>query len=324
MRTLLIGATLLAGACALGLGAADGQAAQRQKAAGKTAQPQERDQADSKHQEDETAIRASVAAFRKAYNARDAKAVAALFGPEAQIVNEEGNTVQGRDEIEKAFAGIFEETPQTQIEVSIESIRFVGTALAVETGSTKVTPAPGEAPESNRYTVVHVKARDGQWVMGLARDLPDEEATGEEALKSLAWLVGDWIDESPDSLVETSYRWTNNRRFILGQFNVRIAGRPAMSGTQRIGWDPLAKQLHSWVFDSEGGFGEGLWTRQGNQWIVKMTGVTRDGRSGSATNVLTHVSQDRAIYQSRDRVVGGESAPDIGALPIVRKPPKPL
>ena len=32
-----------------------------------------------------------------------------------------------------------------------------------------------------------------------------------------------------------------------------------MTVTQRIGWDPAAKQIRSWEFDSEGGFGEGTW-----------------------------------------------------------------
>ena len=60
----------------------------------------------------------------------------------------------------------------------------------------------------------------------------------------------------------TSYRWTDNHRFILGQFTVQIGGKPAMTGSQRIGWDPLKKTIRSWVFDSEGGFAEGLWSRE--------------------------------------------------------------
>ena len=51
-----------------------------------------------------------------------------------------------------------------------------------------------------------------------------------------------------------------------------------MTVTQRIGWDPLTKQIKSWVFDSEGGYGDGLWTRKGNQWVIKSTGVLPDGR----------------------------------------------
>lgn len=58
----------------------------------------------------EAAIRASVGQFVKAYNAHDAKAVSELFLPEAQIVNEADNTIQGRADIEALFAGVFEES----------------------------------------------------------------------------------------------------------------------------------------------------------------------------------------------------------------------
>ena len=59
--------------------------------------------------DDEAAIRASVAAFEKAYNNHDAKAIAALFAPEAQMIDEDGKTVQGREAIEQVFTGVFAE-----------------------------------------------------------------------------------------------------------------------------------------------------------------------------------------------------------------------
>ena len=124
-------------------------------------------------------------------------------------------------------------------------------------------------------------------------------------------------------LVITSYQWSDNRRFILSEFKVQIGGRPAMTGTQRIGWDPHARQLRSWTFDSEGGFAEGVWSRNGKQWIVKSTGVTRDGKTASATNVRTRVTKDRMTWQSRDRVIGGEVMPNVEELPIVRRTPQP-
>ena len=72
-----------------------------------------------------------------------------------------------------------------------------------------------------------------------------------------------------------------------------------MTGTQRIGWDPVTRNIRSWVFDSEGGFGEGVWTREGNKWIVKKTGVTGDGKIASATNIISQVSKHRMTWESR-------------------------
>jgi uncharacterized protein (TIGR02246 family) len=270
----------------------------------------------------EKAIRGVAAAFVKAYNAGDAKALAALFTPNAEIVDEDGNAHQGRDAIEEVFAGIFKESPAGRIEISIGSIRFVSPTAAIEDGTSEVTRGPDQPAQRSRYTAVHVKQL-GTWERASARDLSDETASAEEQLKPLDWLVGDWVDESPEALVVTSYRWTDNRCFLLGEFTVKLEGRPAMTGSQRIGWDPLARTIRSWVFDSEGGFGEGVWTRDGQGWSVKMTGVTREGKPGSSTNVTTRVSKDRMSWESRDRVVGGEAQPDVGPIPIVRKPPKP-
>jgi uncharacterized protein (TIGR02246 family) len=271
----------------------------------------------------EAPIRANVAAFEKAFNIHDAKAVAMLFSPEAQIIDEGGNTVQGRKEIEQVFAGIFADEPKSKIQIKIESIRYIGTALAVETGSTKTTHGEGETAESSRYTVVHVKARDGKWLMALARDTEGDQATSPEQLTQLEWLIGDWINESPESLVKTSFRWADNKNFILGEFTVQIAGRPAMSGTQRIGWDPVAKKVRSWVFDSQGGFSEGSWTRVADQWIAKSNGVTHDGKFASLTNVYSRINRDRFAIASHDRVVGDEMLPDVDKIMVVRVPPKP-
>jgi uncharacterized protein (TIGR02246 family) len=102
----------------------------------------------------EAAIRAHVNAFVKAYNAEDAKGIANLFASDAQMLDEDENTTQGRQAIERAFAAIFARSPQSRIEVDVASIRFIGSALAIETGSTKVTSKPGEVPDVSRYTVV--------------------------------------------------------------------------------------------------------------------------------------------------------------------------
>jgi hypothetical protein len=136
-------------------------------------------------------------------------------------------------------------------------------------------------------------------------------------------MVGEWVNENSDSVVHTTCAWTDNKCFLLREFTVKLAGHPALTGSQRIGWDPLRKQIRSWVFDSEGGFAEGLWSRQGNQWYVKISGVLRDGRTLSATQVITLLNKDSSTWTSVDRTIGGEVVPDIDSFTLVRKPPQP-
>jgi uncharacterized protein (TIGR02246 family) len=271
---------------------------------------------------DEEAIRANVAAFVKAYNSHDAKAIAALFTPDAQIVDKEGDASEGREAIQKVFAGLFSEHPQKRIDVTVESIRFIGPDLAMEEGSTKETSAPGETPEYDRYTVLHIK-RDGKWLMAMARDEEGPPPSSHEQLRPLAWLIGEWVDDGGNVVVNSSCRWSEDRNFLLQEFNIQISGKNAMRVSQRIGWDPLAKHIRSWVFDSEGGFGESLWTHDDDDiWVIKATGVRPDGSTASSTNVLVPDGKDAYVWRSRDRVVGDEVVPPI-EVKVVRKPPQP-
>ena len=156
---------------------------------------------------DEAAIRRVIDAFTKAYDAGDAKAIAALFMPDAEIVSEDGTTQQGRDAIETEFADVFKQHPKATIKSDVKSIRCVSATLAIEEGTSIVAHDPNDPAEHTRYEVVHVK-QAGVWQMASARDLPDEEASAEEQLNQLHWLIGDWVDEDPDALtVTTSYRW---------------------------------------------------------------------------------------------------------------------
>ena len=268
----------------------------------------------------EKAIRASVDNFAKAYNSHDAKAVADLFLPEAQIVDEADNTIQGRESIQHLFTEVFAEQPDTGIAIEIESIRFIGTSLAVETGSTTTVPPAGQESESGRYSVLHI-LQDGKWSMGLVRDIP-AEPSHRDHLEALAWLVGDWVDESVDGRVHTSCRWADNDSFLLQEVTVRRADQEVIKVSQRIGWDPLRKQFKAWTFDSEGGYGESQWIPTETGWLIKATSVNTDGSTASATNHVELIGMDRYVFQSVDRVSGNELLPAVKVI-VVRQPPQP-
>jgi uncharacterized protein (TIGR02246 family) len=272
--------------------------------------------------EDEKAIRATVDSFARAFQDKDAKTIAALFTEDGEAVDAEGGTIQGRAALEEHYAARFAERPGDKIEPTIGSIKFLAPGIAREIGHTRVLPSDGGTPITARYTAIHIK-RDGRWLIASVRELVDGEISHQERLKEIEWLVGDWVEETPDAVVTTSVAWTDNNNFLLRSFDVRVKGKPALTGTQRIGWDPLTKQIKSWVFDSRGGYGEGLWTRAGNQWVIKATGVRPDGRTATATQVLTFVNKDSLRWKSIDRTLGDEIIEQIDEIVMVRKPPQP-
>jgi hypothetical protein len=132
------------------------------------------------------------------------------------------------------------------------------------------------------------------------------------------------VDESEDATIRSTVRWALNRNFLVRDYSVEIKGEPPMTGTMWLGWDPQSEQIKSWVFDSNGGRGEACWTRSGeSQWVLKANGVTRDGRASSATQIVTLLNKDAVKHSSIDRIIGGEIAPDIEEIVMVRKPPQP-
>jgi uncharacterized protein (TIGR02246 family) len=272
--------------------------------------------------DDEKAIQAEFDAFGQAFQNGDAKAIAALFTEDGEAVGVEGETIQGRKAIAEHYASRFAEEPGDRFESTIESIKLLAPGIARVHGHTQLTPADGGPPVKSRFTVIEVK-RDGRWLAASVRELPEAELSHHERLKELEWLVGDWVEESESAVVFTSVGWSDDKNFLLRSFEVRVTGKPALTGTQRIGWDPLTRQIKSWVFDSQGGYGDGLWMRRGNQWVIKATGVRPDGRTATATQVLTFLNNDTLRWKSIDRTLGSEIRDDIDEIVMVRKPPQP-
>ncbi len=271
--------------------------------------------------EDEKALRSIAAAYGRAYNAGDARTLASLFHDDAEMIDENGEQLRGRPRIEEVFKTMFKERPGATIAIFPASLRFVGTDVALEEGQTQVKTTGDEPPSLRQYTVLYLKQRN-RWRYSRVREEPAKGLTHHQRLQELEWLVGDWLDESPDSVVHTTCRWTEDQNFLVRDFTIRVQGKPVMSVHERIGWDPSTRQIKSWVFDSEGGHGTGLWSRNGSEWVIKLTGIMPDGRTATATHILTRVNSQSARWASVERTVGDQVVPDHAEYVMVRRPPQ--
>ncbi|AGA25684.1 YybH family protein [Singulisphaera acidiphila] len=271
----------------------------------------------------EAEVRSLLKVLNNAYNKADVKGLAASFTEDAVLINQDGGEVRGRDAIGQHYAAAFGTGPTCKISGEVEAIRFLTPDVASVVGPFQLEDEEGAALSSGRYSLIAVRKGD-RWLLAELRDgttLTPETVEKGGPLRELEWLVGDWVDEGEDGKVANTVRWDEDQKFLVRKYTVQIDGEPARSGTQWIGWDPQAKQIRSWVFDSEGGFGQGQWTRSGDAWIVKAGGVTGDGLTTSATQVIEPVNKDAVKFQSTDRIVGAELLPDIDEVLMVRKPP---
>jgi len=152
-----------------------------------------------------------------------------------------------------------------------------------------------------------------------AAEAATDDAVQTSPLDELAWMVGQWVDEGENSKITTTCSWTHGGHYLTRSFRVTVEGELNLEGTQMLGWDPIAGQIRSWTFDSEGGFGEGHWIKDGNRWLVKASFVLASGERASALNVITYVDPDTLRWQSIDREVAGELLPSIPEVTVVRQ-----
>jgi hypothetical protein len=226
--------------------------------------------------------------------------------------------VVGREAIEAQFAAIFDEAKGIKLEATTEAVQFVSPNVGVEQGTAKLI-RPDQAPEETEYTAVYVK-RDGQWLLDR---VTEEEVlvvpSHHEQLKELEWMIGRWVDQDDNATVVTECNWTKNNNFITRSFTVQVRDRIDMAGMQIIGWDPSTKQIRSWVFDSDGGFGQGTWTKKGDRWYIQQTGVLPDGRKSSAVHIITRVDDGTCRLQAVNRMVDGELLPNVEEVVVARE-----
>ncbi len=268
------------------------------------------------------AIMAESEATVKAFNSGDAAALAAMFIDDGELVDEDGTVTESRAEIAALFDRFFTRFPKATLELEITDAREIGDVVVIEEGMRRITTDQGAATAQVRYVAVRTKQGDA-WPLASYREFSDDPLPSPaEMLASLDWIVGDWLDESPDGTTQISYRWSDDGNFLIGEYNLSVGGKPTAKSVQRIGWDPVEGTLRSWTFDSDGGFSEGEWLGTDDGWVVKSEATLPDGTIGSATITIRPSDADHLVVLSTDRIIGGSEEPDF-KLVIARRPPQP-
>jgi len=115
-----------------------------------------------------------------------------------------------------------------------------------------------------------------------------------------------------------SFEWAPAMNFIVATRTVEHRDATLENGTQWIGWDPAAKQIRSWSFEADGGFGEGTWSKNGNKWIIKTSSSLANGSKVTTTNVVTRVDADTITWKSTDQKMDGNALPDSAEITMKR------
>jgi uncharacterized protein (TIGR02246 family) len=267
---------------------------------------------------DVAAIQKNAEAFVAAFDKGDAQALAAFWTPDGDFTDQAGRTFKGRAALQKAFQQAFAESKGMKLRINSGSLRFLTPDVALEDGTSEVIPAEGGPPSASRYTIVHVK-QNGEWRLASLRNAPVPPSGNYEHLRDLEPLLGDWAEDGAKGESEKlSLAWAEGQSFVIGTFTKTFRNVSVANAKQWIGWDPVAKQLRSWLFDASGAFADGTWTQDGNKWIIKLTTTFPDAKKGQATFVLTRVDADTLTLQGKDRKVDGTAIPDSQLITLKR------
>ncbi len=270
----------------------------------------------------EAAVHAAIASYVEAYNRGDVDAVLNHWADDAEYLLSTGERVQGRDALRAVFAEALAEENRATIEVPDPHVRVLSDTVATEEGVARVA-RPDEPAEETSYLAIYVKQGDA-WKLTTVRETEVAPVTmqpAEAQLQQLAWLVGEWTDQSESATVSSTVRWSGNNAFLVYSFKAEAPGIDALAGTQVIGWDPVRAVIRSWMFDSDGGFGEGEWTKDNDRWVVAFRQTLPDGREATATNVYTVVDDNSYTWHSFHRTVDGVALPSVDDVTIVRAAP---
>lgn len=254
-------------------------------------------------------------AYEAAYAKADVKALADFYADDAEYTTDLGKTFHGREEIEVAIReGLSGAAKGSKLAIQVDSVRVLASDVILEKGTTAVTAESGDTSGA-LYTAIHVR-RSGRWKISQLVETPLPDASPRDRLSELEWLVGRWEEDDPSNnlTVESRYSWARGGNFLTRNIRVTRAGEAPLEGWQIIGWNPVEEQIQSWTFDAEGGFAEAVWTREGDRWLIRETGVAPGGSRSGADHTLTKLGPDRLAWESNNRTLDGEPRPGIARI----------
>lgn len=268
--------------------------------------------------QDEAAIREKSARYVKAYNDKDVETFINLWADDAQYINPAtGQRLAGKAALRDLFESTFKDNKDSRLDIAINAISFPKPGKAVEFGVISFI-FNGEPVGQTAYKAVYENI-NGEWRLKQVRESRIGSTPSQyEKLKGLEWLIGSWIDQDEDVDIRILSRWDRNKNFIIRHFKFKTEGHLELDGRQLIAWDPIKNEIRSWLFDSDGGFGEGVWKQRDNKWYVERSQTLADGRRASAIDIFTPIDSNTFLFQSTGREVGGVPLPDIEPVKVVR------
>lgn len=266
----------------------------------------------------EDELRAAIKSYVDAFNNKDVDALSKMWAEKAVHSDLEMNsTTEGRSSIVSDLKSVFESNPSARISGTVESIKILNKDVAI-VGGTVIWSDLINAPSVSHFTAV-LQKHDGAWQIESMEETPQRAPNNAHAaLNQLNWMIGLWDDTASEPPIRTRVSWSQNESFLLRTTETKEGDSQVQKSTQIIGWDPRTKQIRSWTFHTDGSFGEGFWTEQGNYWQIASTQVLANGSQSTGTYVINRQDKDKFTIQLLGREINGEPQPSTDLVTVVR------
>lgn len=259
--------------------------------------------------------------FTEAINQHRVEALPTFWTQDASLVNPTTSEVyKGKKEITAYLQKRSQEIAQRKLSFAFtpSKITFPAQNQAVVEGVVEIK-AHGQLIQRHVRKIGLVNL-SGQWYINDVREIEAMPAPSAFShLKELEWLIGNWKDSDQDVTITFSAKWDKFKNFIVQEFKMEIYGQTIMEGMQIIGWDPIEKHVHSWIYDSDGGFGQGVWMEKNGSWQVSLNYTFSDGSVGEATNIYSQINAQSYRYTSVDRSIDGEPIDNIPPITVQKE-----
>ncbi len=255
----------------------------------------------------EDAIRKRIQSYVTFFNEKNTEKIAGLWSDDGVFANLSlGSSTQGREQIVAELSEFLERQAGAQLTGSVDEIKLLGENAAKVTGSTRLVLEDGTA-ETSSFIILFVRV-DDEWLIESITETSQPIKSAHEELAELEWLIGEWKDQTEGADVTTSCRWSRGEVYLIRTFAVSL-GDAVSEGTEIIGWDPQFRQIRSWSFFSDGSFGSGFWTKNGDKWVVQSVHTLAEGDVADSLRVISDITEDSIRVQLASYSINGELQP---------------
>lgn len=263
-------------------------------------------------------LQESAEAYTEAFNIHDPEQLTSLWEKDAFFINlTTGEVAEGDRNISNFFRNLFEKKGARNVKMIISKVSSSKPTNALAQGILEISFADQYVWKGAFKAEYH--KHDDKWFIGsFSLNEINSSETQFKHLKELDWLAGNWIDAENPVEVAYSNLWDKNKNFLVQTFTYSVLGQEELKGMQIIGWNPKTKTINSWTFDSDGGYGSGIWNKNGNHWKVLQEFTLPQGEKATSIHTYELLDDQSYTFVDSDRAVDGKKLPDIGPFKIIR------